>query len=97
MPSYKTHFILFMACPTSRDPSPTPEDADLEEVLMGYLNISLAPFTNLVAFKRICLARSKRLVEGTQTPQYLAFTSVSQKSLDEKIGLVRRDGVGYHE
>ncbi len=71
------------SCPTSRDPSPTPEDADLEEVLMGYPNISRAPFTNLVAFKRICFARSKRLVEGTQTPQYLAFTSVSQESLDE--------------
>ncbi len=71
------------SCPTSRDPSPTPEDADLEGVLMGYPNISPAPFTNLVAFKRICLARSKRLVEGTQTPQYLAFTSVSQESLDE--------------
>ncbi len=71
------------SCPTSRDPSPTPEDVDLEGVLMGYPNISLAPFTNLVAFKRICLARSKRLVEGTQTPQYLAFTSVSQESLDE--------------
>ncbi|CAK9857022.1 unnamed protein product [Sphagnum jensenii] len=71
------------SCPTSRDPSPTPEDADLEGVLMGYPNISPAPFTNLGAFKRICLARSKRLVEGTQTPQYLAFTSVSQESLDE--------------
>ncbi|CAM6021488.1 unnamed protein product [Sphagnum balticum] len=71
------------SCPTSRDPSPTPEDADLEGVLMGYPNISPAPFTNLVAFKRICLARYKRLVEGTQTPQYLAFTSVSQESLDE--------------
>jgi hypothetical protein len=71
------------SCPTSRDPSPTPEDAYLEEVLMGYPNISPAPFTNLVAFKRICLARSKRLVEGTQTPQYLAFTSVSEESLDE--------------
>ncbi|KAH9561114.1 hypothetical protein CY35_05G002300 [Sphagnum magellanicum] len=71
------------SCPTSRDPSPTPEDADLEEVLMGYPNISPAPFTNLVAFKRNCLARSKRLVERTQTPQYLAFTSVSQESLDE--------------
>jgi hypothetical protein len=71
------------SCSTSRDLSPTPEDADLEEVLMGYPNISPAPFTNLVAFKRICLARSKRLVEGTQTPQYLAFTSVSQESLDE--------------
>jgi len=71
------------SCPTSRDPSPTPENADLEEVLMGYPNISPTPFTNLVAFKRICLARSKRLVEGTQTPQYLAFTSVSQESLDE--------------
>jgi hypothetical protein len=71
------------SCPTSRDLSPTREDADLEGVLMGYPNISPAPFTNLVAFKRICLARSKRLVEGTQTPQYLAFTSVSQESLDE--------------
>ncbi|CAK9857020.1 unnamed protein product [Sphagnum jensenii] len=71
------------SCPTSRDPSPTPEDADLEGVLMGYPNISPVPFTNLVAFKRICLARSKRLVQGTQTPQYLAFTSVSQESLDE--------------
>ncbi len=71
------------SCPTSRDPSPTPEDADLEEVLMGYPNISPAPFTNLVAFKRNCLTRSKRLVERTQTPQYLAFTSVSQESLDE--------------
>ncbi len=71
------------SCPTSRDPGPTPKDADLEGVLMGYPNISPAPFTNLVAFKRICLARSKRLVEETQTPQYLAFTSVSQESLDE--------------
>jgi len=52
-------------------------------VLMGYLDIFTAPFTNLVAFKRICLALSKRLVEGTQTPQYLAFTSVSQENLDE--------------
>jgi hypothetical protein len=74
-------FVPF--CPTSTYPSPTPEDADLEEVLMGYPNISPAPFTNLAAFNRICLARSKRLVEGTQTPQYLAFTSVSQESLDE--------------
>ncbi|KAH8965737.1 hypothetical protein BDL97_04G132200 [Sphagnum fallax] len=73
------------SCPISRDPSPTPEDADLEGVLMGYPNISPAPFTNLVAFKRICLARSKRLVEGTQTPQYLAFTSVSQESLDSHL------------
>jgi hypothetical protein len=71
------------SCPTSRDPSPTREDGDLEGVLMGYPNISPAPFTNLVAFKRICLARFKRLVEGTQTPQYLAFTSVSQESVDE--------------
>ncbi|CAM6033322.1 unnamed protein product [Sphagnum compactum] len=71
------------SCSTSRDPSPTPEDVDLEEVLMGYPNISQVPFTNLVAFKRICFARSKRLVERTQTPQYLAFTSVSQESLDE--------------
>ncbi|CAN5958585.1 unnamed protein product [Sphagnum jensenii] len=63
------------SCPTSRDSSPTREDADLEGVFMGYPNISPAPFTNLVAFKRICLTHSKRLVEGTQTPQYLAFTS----------------------
>ncbi|CAM6073146.1 unnamed protein product [Sphagnum tenellum] len=74
-------FVL--SCPTLTDLSPTPEDADLERVLMGYPNISPAPFTNLVVFKRIYLARSKRLVERTQTPQYLAFTSVSQKSLDE--------------
>ncbi|CAK9261291.1 unnamed protein product [Sphagnum jensenii] len=71
------------SCPTSRDSSPTREDADLEGVFMGYPNISPAPFTNLVAFKRICLTHSKRLVEGTQTPQYLAFTSVSQESVDE--------------
>ncbi len=71
------------SCPTPRDPIPTPEDADLEGVLMGYPDISTAPFTNLVAFKRICFARSKRLVEGTQIPQYLAFTSVSQESFDE--------------
>jgi hypothetical protein len=85
------------SCPTSRDPSPTPEDPDLEEVLMGYPNISPAPFTNLVAFKRICLARSKRLVEGTQTPQYLAFTSVSQQSLDEidKIDKIREERHGW--
>jgi len=71
------------SCSTLRDPSPTLEDADSEEVLMGYPNISRAPFTNLVAFKRICFTHSKRLVEGTQTPQYLAFTSVSQETLDE--------------
>ncbi len=71
------------SCPTARDPRPVPEDADLEEVLLGYPNISRAPFTNLVAFKRICFARSKRLVDGTQIPQYLAFTSVSKESLDE--------------
>ncbi len=82
------------SCPTSRDPSPTPEDADLEEVLMGYPNMSPAPFTNLVAFKRICFARSKRLVEGTQTPQYLAFTSVSQESLD-KIDRTREERRGW--
>ncbi len=81
------------SCPTSRDPSPTPEDADLEEVLMGYPNISQAPFTNLVAFKRICWAHSKRLVEGTQTPQYLAFTSVSQETLDE-IDRIREERQG---
>ncbi len=82
------------SCPTSRAPSPTREDADFEGVLMGYPNISPAPFTNLVAFKRICLARSKRLVEGTQTPQYLAFTSVSQESLD-KIDTTREERWGW--
>ncbi len=82
------------SCPTLRDPSATPEDADLEGVLMGYPNISPAPFTNLVAFKRICLARSKRLVEGTQTPQYLAFMSVSQESLD-KIDRTREERRGW--
>jgi hypothetical protein len=79
---------------TSRDPRPTLEDADLEEVLMGYPNISPVPFTNMVAFKRICLAGSKRLVEGTQTPQYLAFTSVSQESLDE-IDRIREERRGW--
>ncbi len=64
--------------PTSRDLSPTLENADLEEVFMGYLNISQAPFTNLVAFKRTCMTCLRSLVEGTKTPQYLAFTSVSQ-------------------
>jgi hypothetical protein len=82
------------SCPTSRDPSPIAEDADLEEVLMGYPNISRAPFTNLVAFKRICLARSKRLVEAIQTPQYLAFISVSQKNLDE-IDRIREERRGW--
>jgi hypothetical protein len=76
------------SCSTSRDPSPTREDADLEGVLMGYPNISPALFTNLVAFKRICLARSKRLVEGTQTPQYLAFTSVSLLRLNVSASLL---------
>ncbi len=28
------------SCPTSRDPRLVPEDADLEEVLLGYPNIS---------------------------------------------------------
>jgi len=73
---------------------PTPQDADLEEVLMGYPTISRAPFTNLYAFKRICLARSKRLVEGIQTPQYLAFTSVSQRSLYE-IDRIREERRGW--
>jgi hypothetical protein len=76
------------------DPSPTPEDADLEEVLMGYPNISSTPFTNMVAFKRICFARSKRLYEGRQTPQYLAFTNVSQESLDE-IDRIREERRGW--
>ncbi len=82
------------SCPTWRDPSPTWEDADLEGVLMGYPNISPTPFTNLVAFKRICLARSKRLVEGTQTPQYLAFTNVCQESVDE-IDRIREERRGW--
>ncbi len=78
--------------PTSRDLSPTLEDADLEEVLMGYPNISQAPFTNLAAFKRTCMMCLRSLVEGTKTPQYLAFTDVSQESLDEinKIRTKRR-------
>jgi hypothetical protein len=76
------------------DASPTPEDADLEEVLMGYPNISPTPFTNMVAFKRICFARSKRLYEGRQTPQYLAFTNVSQESLDE-IDRIREEKQGW--
>jgi len=69
--------------PTLKNPSPILKDVDLEEVLMGYLNISRAPFTNLVTFKRICMMRFKSLVEGTQTFQHLAFTSVSQENLDE--------------
>jgi hypothetical protein len=76
------------------DASPTPEDADLEEVLMGYPNISPTPFTNMVAFKRICFARSKRLYEGRETPQYLAFTNVSQESLDE-IDRIREEKQGW--
>jgi len=75
------------------DPSPTQEDADLEKMLMGYPNISPTPFTNMVAFKRICFARSKRLYEGRQTPQYLAFTNVSQESLDE-IDRIREEKPG---
>jgi hypothetical protein len=67
---------------------------DLEGVLLGYPNISPAPFTSLVAFKRICLAHSKRLVEGTQTPQYLAFTNVRQESVDE-IDRVREERRGW--
>ncbi|CAM6071697.1 unnamed protein product [Sphagnum tenellum] len=53
-------------CPTSRDPSPTLEDADLEGVLMGYPNIFPISFTNLVAFKRICLARFNKTGVGTE-------------------------------
>jgi hypothetical protein len=71
------------SCPTSRDLSPTLEDADLEEVLMGYPNISQTPFTNLVPFKRTCMTCLKSLVEGRKTLQYLAFIGVSQESLDE--------------
>ncbi len=39
--------------PTLKDLSPTPKDVDLEEVLMGYLKISRAPFISLVVFKKI--------------------------------------------
>ncbi len=39
------------SCPTLRDPSPTPEDADWEEVLVGYPNISRAPFHKLGCFQ----------------------------------------------
>jgi hypothetical protein len=35
----------------------------LEEVLMGYPNISQAPFTNLVAFKRTFMTCLRSLVE----------------------------------
>ncbi|CAM6073326.1 unnamed protein product [Sphagnum tenellum] len=82
------------SCSTSRDPSPTRKDVDLEGVLMGHLNIFSAPFTNLVAFKKVCLAHSKKLVERTQTSQYLAFTSVSQESIDE-IDRVREERQGW--
>jgi hypothetical protein len=54
-----------------------------KKCLWDILTFPEPPFTNLVAFKRICLARLKSLVERTQTPQYLAFTSVSPESLDE--------------
>jgi hypothetical protein len=67
---------------------------DLEEVLMGYPNISQAPFTNLVAFKRICMTCLKSLVEGTKTPQYMDFTYVSQESLDE-INKIRKTRRGW--
>jgi hypothetical protein len=50
--------------PTLRDSNPTPEDADLEEMLMGHRNISQAPFIDLVVFKRICMTHSRSLVEG---------------------------------
>ncbi len=63
--------------PISRDLSPTLEDVDWEEMFMGYLNISQAPFTNLVAFKRTCMTCLRSLVGGTKTPQYLAFIGVS--------------------
>jgi hypothetical protein len=86
--------FLHLMFVSKMDPSPTPEDADLEEVLMGYPNISPTPFTNMVAFKRICFARSKRLYEGRQTPQYLAFTNVSQESLDE-IDRIREEKQGW--
>jgi hypothetical protein len=87
-------FFLHLMFVSKMDPSPTPEDADLEEVLMGYPNISPTLFTNMVAFKRICFARSKRLYEGRQTPQYLAFTNVSQESLEE-IDRIREERRGW--
>jgi hypothetical protein len=55
--------------PTLRDLSRTLKDVDLEEVLMGYPNISQAPFTNLVAFKTTCMTCLKSLVEGKKTLQ----------------------------
>jgi len=66
--------------PTSRDLSPTLEDADLKEVLMGYPNIFQAPFTNLVAFKRTWMTCLRSLVDGTKTLQYLAFIDVTTTS-----------------
>jgi hypothetical protein len=48
----------------------------------------------MVAFKRICFTRSKRLYEGTQTPQYLAFTNVSEESFDE-IDRIREERRGW--
>jgi hypothetical protein len=79
---------------------------DLEEMFMGHCNISQALFIDLVIFKRICMTLFKSLVEGTYIFQFLTFTGVSQKSLDEidriykkRRGCVvfaRKDEVGYH-
>jgi hypothetical protein len=52
---------------------------------MGYPNISQAPFHKLGCFQEDLLGLFKSLVQRTQTPQYLAFTSVSPESLDEII------------
>jgi hypothetical protein len=51
--------------PTLRDSSPTPHDANLEEMLMVHHNIAQAPFIDLVVFKRICMMCFRSLVEGT--------------------------------
>ncbi len=87
--------VEFMSSrPTSRDLSPILENVDLEEVFMGYPNISQAPFINLVAFKRTCMTCLRSLVEATKTPQYLAFTNVNQESLDE-INKIRKKKQGW--
>jgi hypothetical protein len=71
--------------PTSRDLNPILEDANLEEVLMGYPNISQAPFTNLIAFKRSCMRCLRRLVKvGVK------------RVLLKLIRFRRKDKVAYH-
>jgi hypothetical protein len=76
------------SCPTLRDSSPTPVDADSEEVLMGYPNIP-EPLSQTWLLSRGFAWHASR-VSGTQTPQYLVFTSVSQESLDEIDRIPRR-------